>query len=1250
MPVQKQQVSVNFQKGLDTKSDPWQVPIGNFLELENSVFTKQGLLQKRNGFSEIASINDSSVCHLSTFKGELTAIGSSLYAFNDSSNSFINKGTYYNAGLTTQSFLSNNTDIQQCDSVSAPNGTTCVVWYQLQNPITLTYSFKFAVFNTETGQNLILPTDITPNGGVVSGVPKVFYLNNNFVVIFPRELAGNQSLQYFAINSNTLAVTASATVAPSYTPNPAFPFYFSNLRGLSWDAVSVNNRIYVGYNQGAGGFYCNYIAVNLAVSTPVQIDAANTPSCVGAMSDGTNAYFAYYDYLTGLGSIVGISGLAPGVSTLWAPAAFFNLSLITGENRNIPNITGSIVGSTITVFYEQNNVYSYIPDTTFSGSIVIGSGAYSNRIYKRTCTTAGVPGVAPANPFTRGVGLASKSFVVNNQIFFTSGYSVGSTILGGVNIPTYQPCYFVQSDSGQVVTQFSYRNGAGYNPFGLPNVSVISFTGTTTLNSNIINSIADTSTLKVGDKLISQNFPFNNLYITEIISISSIAVSRSATVAGATTLFNTTIKIPYLYQSVIQGFQGSSESNSLAFGLKAVGIASLELFKSTLKTAEAGNNLNLTGGFLWNYDGTYATENNFFLSPDTVYAQASPEFFKTASTTNGAYAITVNNVTGIELWQVITGSGIPSNTQISGINAATLTLTLTNPANATAAGVAVKIGGGIPTGTYFYQAIYQYTDNQGNMINSGASVPVKYEVYPTTNFTATLTLGSDILSNCSSLNNLQLGQLISGTGIIQGSFISNIDSSNPSNLRIKISNIITVPGVGVALTATKVSQVNVSLPTLRLTYKPSANINIYRTGSDGVAEQVNIFPIINDSSVDSITFRDIFAESGLLYSLQGKPVIYTTGGVLDNSTTPACNDLAIFDNRLWVLNSETPKKLFFSKPILEKTPVEMSDLQTIYVSDLQNPQADMTGITALAVMDDKIIMFKKNSIYYLNGIGPDATGANSQYSEPVLITGTVGCINPNSTTFNPMGIVFQSDKGIWLLGRDLQTNYFGAPVESFTQNALVSSAQLIPATNQSRIMLNSGIMLMYDYFFGQWGTFTGINNISSTIYEGLHTLLDQYGRIIQETPNEYLDISNPVLMKFKTNWFALAGIQGFQRAYFLFLLGKYYSPHKLNVELFYDFNDGISQSTLITPDNYASVYGADPFFGSNEFFGGPSQVEKWRIMFERQKCDSVQLKVTEIYDPSFGVTAGQGLTLSGMNFIIGVKKGYGPISQFNTAG
>jgi len=40
------------------------------------------------------------------------------------------------------------------------------------------------------------------------------------------------------------------------------------------------------------------------------------------------------------------------------------------------------------------------------------------------------------------------------------------------------------------------------------------------------------------------------------------------------------------------------------------------------------------------------------------------------------------------------------------------------------------------------------------------------------------------------------------------------------------------------------------------------------------------------------------------------------------------------------------------------------------------------------------------------------------------------------------------------------------------------------------------------------------------------------------------------------------------------------------------------------------------------------------------KCESIQLIVDEVFDASFGTVAGAGLTLSGINMVIGAKKAY----------
>lgn len=447
------------------------------------------------------------------------------------------------------------------------------------------------------------------------------------------------------------------------------------------------------------------------------------------------------------------------------------------------------------------------------------------------------------------------------------------------------------------------------------------------------------------------------------------------------------------------------------------------------------------------------------------------------------------------------------------------------------------------------------------------------------------------------------------------------------------------PSIPVNITTTGSTSTNtISVPTVRLTYKTSNPIKIciYRwsTAQQSYYQVTPIDePLLNNPAVDSVEFEDESSDSDIL----GNSLIYTTGGVVENIMAPACTTATIWDSRLWLLDAENRNLLSYSKPVVEGVPVETSDLFTIYVSPTVSSQGPTGAIHCLAPLDDKIIIFKKNAIYYVNGIGPDITGNNSQYSEPTFITGTLGCDNQNSILLTPSGLMFQSDKGIWLLSRGLAYQYIGAPVEDYTKDATVLSAVNIPETTQIRFTLDSGVTLMYDYLVEQWGTFTNIPAISSTIYSGKHTYINQYGSIYQETPSQYLDGSNPVLQAFTTSWIGLAGLQGYQRIYWVNLLGTYKSPHLLNVQIAYDYNVSFSQSISMAPDNYSGTWGSDANWGSGNAWGGSSAVEQGQVQFERQRCESFRLSIDEIYDPSMGAMAGEGLSLSGITAIVGVK-------------
>lgn len=430
------------------------------------------------------------------------------------------------------------------------------------------------------------------------------------------------------------------------------------------------------------------------------------------------------------------------------------------------------------------------------------------------------------------------------------------------------------------------------------------------------------------------------------------------------------------------------------------------------------------------------------------------------------------------------------------------------------------------------------------------------------------------------------------------------------------------------------------VPTLRLTYKIAPNpvrIVGYRWSA---AQQVYYqftsitTPYVNNPAVDYLTITDTLADSSIL----GQTLLYTTGGVVEDIAPPACVDSTLYQSRLFIIDAEDRNLLWYSKQVIEDTPVEMSDLFTLYISPTTGAQGSTGPLTALAAMDDKLIMFKKDAIYYMTGVGPDNTGANSDFSGPIFITSSVGTSNPNSIVLMPSGLMFQSDKGIWLLGRDLGTTYIGAGVESYN-SVTVQSAQTIPGTTQVRFILEGSVTLMYDYFYQQWGTFSDLSAISATLYNGLHTYMNSFGQVFQETAGSYVDGSNPVLMSYTTGWISAAGIRGYERFYYMLLLGTYYTPFKLNMQLAYDYGN-VEQNIVVTPDNQTPDWGGDAQWGSGVDWGGPGNTFQARVFPQKQKCQTFQITMNEVYDASFGQPAGQGLTLSGMNMVIGIKKGY----------
>ena len=1032
MAINKQAIPINFSRGLDSKTDPKQVALGNFLALQNTIFDKGGLLQKRNGYQELTPLPDTSYQQVTTFNGNLTAIGSSLVAYSQGSGTWVNTGQIQPMDLSVAHVVRSNTNQIQCDSVVSSNNIVCTVYADNNGSST---TLKYTITDYLSGQSLVAPKAIVDGSATLIDSPRVFLLGNYFVIVYGADISGTNHLRFITVSTtNPNIVTAPTDISSAYLPSATMPF----------DGVVTNNTLYISWNASdiGGAQRIRSISSKLVLSSSKIV-----PNSAGKYSDfmtlsadesgNTPVIWGFYHHqATGGYSFA----LDQNLNTILSSTDV----VASGSTPTIVNAASVATSGIQTLFFEVLNQYTY------------DSAIPTNYIKKNTVTFTGV--VGSATTLVRSVGLASKAFMLNNVPYFLAGYQ-----------SVYQPSYFmINGNNGGVVAKLAYSNA---------------YTNTDTSNACLP------------------------------IGLPSALVQAD----GAT------VDIAYLYKDLISAVnktQGLPNASGI-YSQTGVNLASF-VFNNQSIVSEMGNNLNLSGGLLWSFDGAVCTENNFNVWPDSIEA--------TWSATGGT--------------------------------------------------MAAKPDGSTNANAYFYQVLYEWTDLQGNIVRSAPSIP--------TSITTT------------------------GSGYT-GSVVINI-------------------------------------PTLRLTYKTANPVKCvcfrWSVAQQSYYQSTTITqPVLNDPTVDYVTFTDTLPDSSII----GNALIYTTGGVVEDIGPPATKTMTLFDDRLWLVDAEDQNLLWYSKQVIESTPVELSDLFTLYIAPNISVQQSQGPISALAAMDDKLIVFRANSLLYLNGQGPDNTGANSTYSQPTYISSTVGCVNQNSIVLTPNGLLFQSDKGIWELNRSLQTSYIGAPVEQYNSDQVVS-ALTIPGTNQVRFTLNSGVVLMYDYYYGQWGTFNNVPAISSTLYQNLHTFINSFGQVYQETPGAYLDGSSPVLISFTTSWINLAGLQGYQRSYYFYLLGTFFSPHKLNVLLSYDYAQAPSQQVVINPTQYNAPWGDDNMWDVSTPWGGTPVLEQWKVNFAQQLCSSFQITVTEIFDSFFGTTAGAGATFSGLNLIVGLKKGFRPIAPAKTAG
>ena len=152
-------------------------------------------------------------------------------------------------------------------------------------------------------------------------------------------------------------------------------------------------------------------------------------------------------------------------------------------------------------------------------------------------------------------------------------------------------------------------------------------------------------------------------------------------------------------------------------------------------------------------------------------------------------------------------------------------------------------------------------------------------------------------------------------------------------------------------------------------------------------------------------------------------LLYTTGGIIENDPPPPYVDIAVVNSRMWGIPSNNRSSVWFSKKLQPGVPPQWSAAFTVALPRGSNAMKGVAGL------DEKVLLFSEDDIFVIIGDGPNNSGRGGSFTGPTRVASDVGCVKRRSIVEGPFGVMFQSAKGIYSIGRDLTVSYIGAQVE-----------------------------------------------------------------------------------------------------------------------------------------------------------------------------------------------------------------------------
>lgn len=231
-----------------------------------------------------------------------------------------------------------------------------------------------------------------------------------------------------------------------------------------------------------------------------------------------------------------------------------------------------------------------------------------------------------------------------------------------------------------------------------------------------------------------------------------------------------------------------------------------------------------------------------------------------------------------------------------------------------------------------------------------------------------------------------------------------------------------------------------------------ARVKVYRTLANGF-----VFRLVSATFLPGALMVYTVDDTAADTSVSASEVLYTTGEV-PTAITPRASHMATAKDRLWLVNADFRTELWYSKNL---RPGRQPEFTNVHRIDIDDNYGDITGLSAI---DDQLIVFKKNAVYFVSGdgFGDDGSGQNVS---TVLVSGDVGAIAGSPLVQAGDAVYFVSERGIYAVSAGGGVTFVGAPVDRYLNQPLTQTRErvwdgvYVPAQNEVRFVTDNYILV-----------------------------------------------------------------------------------------------------------------------------------------------------------------------------------------------